>query len=262
MGFVTPRSAKYVLAIILACVGLFAVGRLVAHRIPSGNAGTRVEAAIAPAVSEVLSGGFDTVPSKESVGSDVRRAREQAREVIAKASSPALPVNRREDLSVAFEERLSAVINPDYMRDLQARVARGQPVEAVNPGKEALEEARMRGEFFALLPMDIHEVEVRPVYERGVYVAESMTAKGFGELTTRLGREKAFPMNDLDPIKDKLDIVEVLLPMDIPIPTKEGQRHRSLVGFQFVWDVKGMKWIPWANKCYHNPETGAYGLPF
>ena len=165
---------------------------------------------------------------------------------------------------MAFGERLSAVIDPDYMRDLRARVARGQNVEVVEPDEETLDSFRIRRSSFELLLMDVSALEVRPIYEHGKYVATNAIGLGFGTGETKLGGKFAFPMANLDPVKDQLDIVEVRLPMEIPVPMgREGEkRSRAIVGFQFVWSEERGQWVPWVIKTYGNPNDGVFGFPF
>ncbi len=167
--------------------------------------------------------------------------------------------NQRADLADAFRERLESMINPDYMRDLRARVARGQPVGSRNPPPNSSSRVS-RGRSTLLLPMDIQSLEVRPIYQRGAYVAESMTARGLAEGTTKLGGQAAFPMSDLDPVEDELDIVEIMILIAVPVPGKLKEKSRGYVGFQFVWNAQKAVG-PMGNQNYHDPEIGTIGLP-
>jgi len=259
-------KAKLIVAILIAVVGVTLAVRTFwpassnrAKPAPSEEVSNPSEQ-----VEELLTGTYDTVPTEETIEADIRRAEARAESVLMAARLPSMNANQRADLADAFRERLESVINPDYMRDLRARVARGQPVEIKEPTPEQLEQSNSWKEHFALLPIDIQSLEVRPIYQRGAYVAESMTAKGFGEGTTKLGGATAFPMSELDPVEDKLDIVEVRLPMEVPVPVgrDDETRERNLVGFQFVWSRERQQWIPWVIKNYGNPNRGVFGLPF
>jgi len=258
----TSRQIKLILAILVAGIGLFMVARLI---VPSGaSKPTHASAAVKPPSPEleaVLTGGYDTRPTTETVEADITRAVQRASVVIGSVRSASVPAARRADLSSAFGERLEAILNPDYMRDLRARSARGQGIEVVEPDEEVLERARTSGEFFALLPMDVQSVEVVPIFERGRYVG--LGSAGFGTGTTRIGGKAAFPMADLDPVEDRLDIVEVRVPMEMPVPPPKAKKtERQIVGFQFVWNAERKQWAPWVIKTYGSGESGSYGLPF
>lgn len=212
----------------------------------------------------LLAGSFDTTPTEETVEGDIDRATERVRQAVQAARSPSLLGSRKADLPVAFEERLQALINPDYLRDARARAARGKPGENLDPDEEFLNDAKKRGALFALLPMDIQNIEVREIYRDGVYVASSLTNEGLGMGTTKLGGESAFPLADADPEEERLDIIEVQLPMHFPTPTGGGkfERQRRLVGFQFVWSEERNQWIPWQNVQYSADAGGSMYIPF
>ena len=257
-------NPKLIVAALVAVLGV----TLAVRTFWNGSTGTSKTAAVEQTstpteeVEELLTGSYDTVPTPETIDADIHRAETMAKSVAMSARMPSVSASQREDLAIAFRERLESMINPEYMRDLRARVARGQPGEVVEPSPEQLKEVNAWKECFALLPMDIQSLEVRPIYQRGVYVAESMTANGFAEGTTTLGGDKAFPMSGLDPEEDGLDIVEVLMPMAMPVATNLKEKSRGYVGFQFVWSPPRKQWIPWANKNYHDPEIASIGLPF
>lgn len=259
------RHTKIVLASIVALVGVLAAGRMVWQRMPASKPKpVAVPAQIKPEVAAVFDGGFDTIPTPDSVDADIRRARETARDRLESAHGSVIPKDRRDDLAAAFEERLAAVADPDYMRDLRARIDRGQRFEYAQPDPDELDRYMTSRASFTLPPMDIASIEVHPIYQRGVSVSQPMTAQGFGEGTTVLGGAHAFPMAGLDPVKHKLDIVEIRMPIKIPVPVdhKTETRERNLVGFQFVWNTERQQWIPWVIKAYGNPNHGVFGLPF
>lgn len=257
-------KAKLIVAILIAVVGVTLAVRTFWPASSNRAKPAASEEVSTPSeqVEELLTGTYDTVPTAETIEADIRRAEARAESVLMAARLPSMNANQRADLADAFRERLESMINPDYMRDLRARVARGQPVEIKEPTPEQLEQSNSWKEHFALLPIDIQSLEVRPIYQRGAYVAESMTARGFAEGTTKLGGQAAFPMSDLDPVEDELDIVEIMIPIAVPVPGKLKEKSRGYVGFQFVWNAQRKQWIPWAIKNYHDPKIGTIGLPF
>ena len=258
------KHIKLSLAVLVACVGVFMVARLLLPRGSSKPARAPVVKPASPELAAVLTGGYDTHPTTETVEADIANAVRRASVEIGSVRSVAVPADRRVDLSTAFGERLAAVINPDYMRDLRARSSRGQAIEVAEPDEETLDLVQIRGESFKLLPMDTTGIEVRPIFEQGQYVATQATSLGFGTGETRLGGRHAFPMAGLDPVEDKLDIVEVRLPMEIPVPVgrDDEKRQRAIVGFQFVWSKERKQWIPWVIKTYGDPNYGSFGFPF
>ena len=261
--FLSSGALKVCFAVVLALLGVLATGRHLMRSAPKARV-EAVEVPVSDAVQSVLSGGCDTYPTEETVASDIRRVSRRVEAILSGSDFPIVPASRRFDLVRAFEERMFALLDPDYMRDLRARVARGQPVEVVEPDTDTLQQARERGQFFALRPMDIQSVEVRTIYQQGRSVAAPATAEGFREGTTQLRGKSAFPLMGSDPEQERLDIVEVRLPMIIPIPPpKDKKTERRLVGFQVVWSKDRGQWIPWANKQYGGPNSGgSYGIPF
>lgn len=259
------QRMKLIFAIVIAGVGVAMVSRMLVFSKPKQEKAKNAYVhSVSTDLDEILSGDYDTKPTHESVEADIARATVTVKNRIDSVRSIAIPAERRADLAAAFEERLAAIVDPVYMRDLLAKIGRGQQVENRDPDETELNQFEMRRKSFKLPPMDIQSIEIYPIFERGVYIAESMTAKGFGEGTTKLGGATAFPMSGLDPVKHKLDVVEVRIPMEIPVPIsrQDETRERNLVGFQFVWSKERQQWIPWVIKTYGNPNHGVFGLPF
>jgi hypothetical protein len=252
-------SLRLAAAIFVAVAGLIVAGR---QLWPSSKHGpASVEVAPTPAVSKVLDGVFDTRPTAETVMDDIGRAGEAAGRSL---SSSTVPPALRTDLVAAFEERLAAVIAPDAARDLQFRIARGQQNESDQPSEEQIQAGKGSARLFGLRPMNLSEIVVRPIWSGGRLVNNSLDeiGAGFATTSTRYGGPLAFPMADKDPEKDRLEIVEIRLPIEMPIPPPDqGRYERQLVGFQFVWSKERNQWIPWQNMTYGKPGHGSFGTP-
>lgn len=258
-------NAKLILAVLVAVVG---VGLAVKTLWPASKPTTQVvvedPAPKSSKAEALLVGSFDTEPTEETVEGDIDRLTNLVRRQVDSARSPSLMSARKADLVVAFEERIQALINPDYVRDARARAARGKQGENFEPDEEALESAKKWESYYALLPMDMQSVELRELFRDGVFIAESAMDEGLGMGTTKMSGEAAFPLADADPVEDRLDIFEFRLPIHFPAPGEGGEiaRQRRLVGFQFVWSDERNQWIPWQNVQYSADGGGAMYIPF
>lgn len=253
------NKAKVFVAIALALIGLVAVGRLVIRSTPGRE--TKALAVTEPVpevVKAVIEGDFDTRPTSDTVYSDIKRASSKLDQLINQENLQIVSPDRESDLTKAFEERMAALLDPDASRDISARQGRGQRAEGEKQSNDS------GNSIFALLPLDIRSLEVRVIYQRGRKLVNSGYLEGFRETTTQIKGPNAFPLMELNPESAKLDIVEVRLPMLVPIPPPKDQKtERRLVGFQFVWSQERKQWIPWANKQYGGPNSsGSFGIPF
>lgn len=248
---------KIVAACTIAAVGLLALGRMLMQNRPAPASSQRIVNQ-SEATKELAAGGFDTTPTAETVSQDIERAANIAKDLMTIVPQSQLPTTRRQDLADAFEERLSAVLDPNPESDAATRVARGQAPGFPSPdGLTNIQAA------FQYRSFDLANLEVVTVFHRGERVApEGVTEDGLKEGITRYSGKWAFPMSDLDPIEDRLTIIEVRLPVDTPIPPPgEDASERKLMGFQFVWSTERNQWIPWASVS-RGGTGGIYGVPF
>lgn len=212
----------------------------------------------------LLAGSFDTHPTPETVEQDIGRATDRVRAQVQAARSPSLLGARRTDLPAAFEERLAALINPDHARDARARAARGKQGETLEPDEDMIAAAQGRMEMYGHMALDIQNLEMREIFRDGVRVAPMYFDEGFTLGESYLTGDTAFPLSEADPEDDRLDIVEVRMPMHFPAAIGRGEfeRQRRLIGFQFVWSEERNQWIPWKNVQYSAGDGGSMFIPF
>lgn len=252
-----PKYLKLLIACFIALVGLLALGRMLLLR-ASAPAGTAEVQQLSDAGLEIANGGFDTKPDATTVDSHILAASKSLEALVAQMSGSSLPASRRSDLPTAFQERLAAVIDPNPSRDATARARRGQPAAEVPDYLTNLQS------IYQYRAFDIESIQLVTVYQNGRrLIPDDVSEDGLNLSTTRLLRDDvAFPLANRDPIADRLHIVEVRLPMDVPVPPPDESRsERRLVGFQFVWNRDSNQWVPWANVT-RGGTGGTFGVPF
>lgn len=255
---------KYIVAITLALIGLISVGRLFVRW--EATKDTRDNAVIEPepdVVRAVLGGSYDTMPSADNAPQTVDAAVSKLRQTLQETSLSIVPQRRQADLVMAFRERFNALHAPSFERDEMARVSRGRRAQ-VDRDESSSGGGGSAQSIFAYRRIDIQSLEVRTVYERGREVASPAYLEGFRESITQITGPNAFPLMESDPASERLDIVEIRIPMETPVPPpKDKVSERRLIGFLFAWHQEREQWIPWALKQYGGPNSGgSYPLPF
>jgi len=244
------RNGKIIVAILIAIAGLLVAGRALMRGVPS----TKHEAVnheVSLEVQQLVTGGFDTYPTTETVEAVIEDASARVSTAVQNIPSSVLPKSKHEDLTRAFHGLFSSIVAPDVERDEAWKVSRGKKPMGDLLTPEVRVSMQESAEYFALPRMNLSEIEIIPVYVRGVVQRSSATDDGFGINTTRL--VGAYPISD-DPEHDKLDVVEVRFPMEVPDP-REGGRVRVSIGFQFAWSREREQWIPFGNVSYHDPNV-------
>jgi len=244
------RNGKIVVAVLVAIAGLLVAGRAILRGAPSPK-NEPLKHEVSLEVQHLEAGGFDTNPTAETADAVIEDASSRVSRLVQKVPSAALPKSRHEDLSRAFHGLFSSIVAPDVERDEAWKVSRGKKPMGDLLTPEVRETMQESAEYFALPRMNLSEMEIIPVYVQGVEQGSSATDDGFGINTTRL--VGAYPISD-DPEGDKLDVVEVRFPMELPDP-REGGRVRVSIGFQFAWSREREQWIPFGNVSYHDPNV-------
>ncbi len=258
---ISKNRVQLILAAVLALAGIFAVTRMVLTTRSASEHRPSMRSDVTPAAEAIAQGDLDEAPTADSIDAYLASVADRAERVVRTDTPATFPAMRRTDLAAAFQERIEALIAPDPEKDRAARVARGQ--EPDPEADAALDSIRDR---YALTPLHTQSIEFREVYRNGQRVMASkdeMLDSGISIGTTKLSKSRAFPMADLDPVKDQLDIVEMRVPMLAPT-TIDGRPsyRRRVIGFQFVWSERRDMWIPWQNVSYNGDEGSSVIIPF
>jgi hypothetical protein len=95
--------------------------------------------------------------------------------------------------------------------------------------------------------LDIESAKPLWVYIRGV----KQTLPDLGAHSALSGPkwEGMLPNSGHDPVKDKLTVIEIRVAVDCPAYVDQGPLNHYL-GFQYVWDAPGKRWIPFSVEKY------------
>jgi len=217
-----------------------------------------------PAEQALGAGLLDTrTASPELAAEAVEVARARLRALL-EADAPEFGSGaRRDDLVVAFVERLEATINADYERDIAALLARGRAPVPSPPSKQFMDKWTVAKGWTRGASVGVSKLEVRVILRAGRPIAPSAADEGY-ETTTLVQRDASgahvFGLPD-DPSRAGLDVVEVRLPMAIR-PVRGEDRGAVLVGYQFAWKGRRGQWVPLAKVLYKGSGASYAGLGF
>lgn len=204
---------------------------------------------------------LDTTPISDSVDSEIARARERVYSLAVSqnlSSTTDADPSAAQDIADAFSERLSAVIDPDYTRNRNARLKRGQP-----PVTPETEPPGWRADYapFELASFDQESLEVRRVIAAGQWAApHPFRDEGYKTTSSHPSGTSAFPIPN-DVVASRTDVWEIRMAMRGLGPNLEDD-DITLIGYQFVWSKDRKQWIPYKNVVYGKPGNIYYGVPF
>jgi len=257
---------KLILAGVLAALGLFLGGR--AWLGSSSNTARPAEVplpespALTQAKQRVAEIVLDTRPTSETVKQVLEQASLSASKAASGLRLGSGSITNASDLAEAFRERLSAVIDPDFARDSSFRTKRGSKPDSKLRTEEDRQGWEASAAYSRFSSLGLNQLEARVIYAKGKRIPPTHEAESYLTLTSTLTGDARFDISD-DPEKEKLDVVEIRLPMEVnKAPPSGGGKTQAFVGFQFGWNAKRNQWVPISATIYYADNKAYCAIPF
>lgn len=181
---------------------------------------------------------IDTYPTSETIGTVANQVRSSVRKQTRDLRKYGLSEVQLEDLVQVTQERIMAVLAPDFDRDYLALQNRGFLIDRTT-AKQHFQSSKSWYESLSLSPIGVKGIYVRLV--RGSDRTVSDTLRGFGKLVGRVKHTGAL-FADQSPMV----VVEVLMPITAnTIPGRSRDSNETaILGLKFGWSSHRNQWIP------------------